>query len=90
MKLSGPGLGLTKKKGLRDYCQKKKAEKEEAKKQYNAFMKLWPIEKDVKHVEGVAVRKEKKACLQEIKKLRKQGSFVSLELLESILDPELI
>ena len=40
------------------------------------------------HVKKIATRKQKKARIKQIKKLKKQQVFISIKLLQPIPDPE--
>lgn len=70
----------------------RKAKEAEAKEQQDSLMKLWRIEKNAKHVEGIAARKAEKARVRKIKELLKQGLAIppDSELLAPIPDPEAI
>ena len=57
-------------------AEKEKAAAEaEAKKEGNAFMKIWRMERDTKIREGVIARREEKVRLRERKKSQKSRSF---------------
>ena len=85
------GLGLTKEGALEQIAIKEKeAEVVEKGKERRNFKKIWSIEKNAKHVEGVAARKAEKARVRTLKELSKQGLTVlpDSELLILICDPE--
>ncbi|MCJ1262744.1 hypothetical protein MMC22_002614 [Lobaria immixta] len=88
-------LGVTKEAAEKMIAEKEKKEREaEAKKQHNAFLKIWRMERDAVIAAGVAARKENKARQRKFrelqKELKKQGLDVpsDSELRISIPDPE--
>ena len=88
-------LGVTKEAAEKMIAEKEKKEAEvEAKKQHNAFLKIWQMERDTVIAAGVAARKENKARQRKFKELqkelKKQGLDVpsDSELCKSIPDPE--
>jgi hypothetical protein len=52
------------------------------------FMKIWRMERDDVHIKGVAARKAEKARIKQVKEMTKDHLFISVELLQSIHDPE--
>ena len=88
--LSG-GLGLIKEDAERAIAEKQLKKKEaEKRKSHNNFMKMWRMERDQKHVEGVAARKDEKARVKNIKDLMKQEKPIPGHLLTPIEDPEAV
>jgi DDE superfamily endonuclease len=87
----GSGLGLTKEQADQMIAQKMMKEKEiQEKKEHGTFMKLWRMERDTKHAEGVIARKQEKARIRRVKELMGQGLTIAPELLTPIPDPEVI
>ncbi len=82
-------LGLTKEDAERVIVAKLQKEKEVEKKRVDAqFMKFWRMKKDDVHVKGVAARKAEKARIKQMKEMTKSHTFISVELLQPILDLE--
>ena len=88
-------LGVTKEAAEKMIAEKEKKEREaKAKKQHNAFLKIWRMERDAMIAARVAAPKKNKARQRKFKKLqkelKKQGLDVpsDFELCISISDPE--
>ena len=70
--------------------KRKKEQDTKRKKDHNAFMKLWRIERDCKQKERVAAQKLEKAQVRELKECEQQGKVIPLDspLYIPIFDPE--
>ncbi len=51
-------------------------------------MKTWRMKRDDVHVKGVAARKAEKARIKQVKEMTKSHTFIPVELLQPISDPE--
>ena len=69
--------GLIKKKALEIEAEEKKKRKEK-----NAFMKLWRMERDQVHKNRVAARAKKAERKRSVKKLEQQKQFISIEFVK--------
>jgi hypothetical protein len=83
-------LKLTKKNAKQAIIAKLQKEKDDEKKRIDAqFMRIWRMKRDEMHTKGVAARKVEKARIKQIKEMTKNHLFISVELLQSIHDPEI-
>ncbi len=81
--------GLTKEDAERAIAEKQQKDAEtERRKEYNNMIKIWRMERDEMHAKGVIARKNEKARIKQIKEMKKQGVFISMELMTPIADPE--
>ena len=62
----------------------KKTETEKKRTNRN-FMKMWRMKWDEMHVKKVAVRKQEKLRIKQVKELEKQQAFISIEYFNQLL-----
>ena len=82
-------LGFIKKNVDIAFAAKLQKKTEFEKKRTNRnFMKMWRMKRNEMHVKKITVRKQEKLRIKQIKKLKKQWAFISIEMLQPIADSE--
>ncbi len=80
---------LTKKDAEQTIAKKQQKEtKTKRRKEYNNMMKIWRMKKDEMHAKKIIARKNEKARIKQIKKMKKQSVFIFTKLMISIANFE--
>ncbi len=80
---------LTKEDAEQTITKKQQKEaKTKRRKEYNNMMKIWRMKRNEMHAKEVIARKDEKARIKQIKKMKKQNVFIFMKLMISIADLE--
>ncbi len=80
---------LTKENAEQTIAKKQQKEtKTKRRKEYNNMMRIWRMKRDEMHAKEIIARKNEKARIKQIKKMKKQSVFISTKLMTLIANSE--